>query len=106
MAKSSLPALASKVAEEHPDMWQAYEALGKACAEAGPLDSRTIRLVKLALAIGRGSEGAVHSHVRRGLDEGLSGKELQHVALLAAPTLGFPATVKALSWIGDIAKTP
>jgi len=106
MAKSSLPSLASKVAEEHPDLWQAYEALGKACAKAGPLDSRTIRLVKLALAIGRGSEGAVHSHVRRGLDEGLSGEELHHVALLAAPTLGFPAAVKALSWINDIVKAP
>lgn len=93
------------VAEEHPTLWRAYEALGKACAQAGPLDGRTRRLVKLALAIGRGSEGAVHSHVRRALDEGLSAGELRHVALLAAPTLGFPATVAALSWIGDIAET-
>lgn len=104
MAKSSLPSWAGKVAKDHPLVWQGYEAFGKACAEAGPLDGRTRRLVKLALAVGRGSEGAVHSHVRRALDEGLSGEELRHVALLAAPTLGFPATVAALSWIEDIAK--
>ena len=102
MARSSLPSWAGKVAEDHKAAWEAYEAFGKACAEAGPLDGRTRRLVKLALAIGRGSEGAVHSHVRRAFDEGLSAEELRHVALLAAPTLGFPAAVAALSWIGDL----
>ena len=105
MGKNVLPSRARQVAEQQKVVWDAYEALGKACAEAGPLDGRTRRLVKLALAIGRGSEGAVHSHVRRALDEGLSADELHHVALLAAPTLGFPATVAALSWIGDLVET-
>ena len=104
MENGSLPSWAGKVAADHKAVWDAYEALGKACAGAGPLDARTRRLVKLALAIGRGSEGAVHSHTRQGLDEGLSAEELRHVAVLAGPTLGFPATVAALSWIEDIAK--
>ena len=46
-----------------------YAALGKACSQAGPIDGRTARLVKLALAVGALSEGAVHSH-RRALEEG------------------------------------
>ncbi len=56
MANHNLPSGAGKVADAHPEVWQAFAALGKACAEAGPLDARTRRLVKLALAVGGGSE--------------------------------------------------
>jgi len=97
-----LPSTARKIAENHPQAWKAYEDFGIACAQAGPLDARTQRLVKLALAAGGGSEGAVHSHVRRALEEGVSADELRHVALLAAPTLGFPKAAAALSWIDDL----
>ena len=40
---------AGEVARAYPAVWEAYAALGKATAEAGPLDARTRRLVKLAL---------------------------------------------------------
>jgi alkylhydroperoxidase/carboxymuconolactone decarboxylase family protein YurZ len=102
MAQETLPSRAGQLATENPELWRAYQALGSACAEAGPLDDRARRLVKLALAVGVGSEGAVHSHVRRSIDEGLSPDELRHVAALAIPTLGFPAAVAALTWIEDI----
>jgi AhpD family alkylhydroperoxidase len=102
----ALPARAGKLATEQPDVWQAYQEFGRACAESGPLDERTRRLVKLALAVGRGSEGAVHSHTRRALAEGISADELRQVALLGATTLGFPAAVAALTWIEDIAGAP
>ncbi len=104
MTERDLPAGALRVAERHAAVWRAYEQLGAACSEAGPLDDRTRRLVKLALAIGGGSEGGVHSHVRRALAEGVSVAELTHVALLAIPTLGFPRAVAALTWIEDITK--
>ena len=71
-------------------------------ADAGPIDSKARRLVKLALAIGVLSEGAVHSHVRRALNEGISKEEIKQVALLAIPTLGFPQGVRVLTWIEDI----
>ena len=104
MADSSenLPSGAGEIAQTYPAIWAAYTALGQACSEAGPLDDRTRRLVKLALAVGALSEGAVHSHTRRGLAEGLAKEDLKHVALLAIPTLGFPQGVKALTWIKDI----
>lgn len=102
MSEKTLPAAAGSIEERYPDLWRAYAVLGKACSEAGPLDARARRLVKLGLAIGAGSEGAVHSHVRRGLDEGLSKDEIEHAALLAVTTLGFPQAVKALSWIRDL----
>ncbi len=97
-----LPSGAGELARDYPSLWDAYEALGKATAEAGPLDSKTRRLVKLALAIGASSEGAVHSHVRRALEEGVSKSELKQVALLAITTLGLPQAVKGLTWIQDI----
>ena len=78
-------------------------AFGKASSEAGPIDAKTRRLVKVALAIGAGLEGAVHSHVRRALAEGVPAEELKHIALLAMPTLGFPASLRALTWIEDLA---
>ena len=59
-----LPSGAGQVARAYPAVWEAYAALGKATAEAGPLNARTRRLVKLALSIGASSEGAVHSHAR------------------------------------------
>lgn len=97
-----LPSGAGEVAEDHPDIWDAYSRLGRACAEAGPLDERERRLVKLAMAVASGSEGATHSHVRRGLGEGLTVEELRQVALLGIPTLGFPSAVAALTWMDDI----
>jgi alkylhydroperoxidase/carboxymuconolactone decarboxylase family protein YurZ len=98
----NLPSGAGEVAKAYPEVWRAYAALGKACSEAGPIDGRAARLVKLALAIGALSEGATHSHTRRALDEGITAEELRQVALLAIPTLGFPQGVKALTWIEDV----
>ena len=87
-----------------PEAWQAYQALGKACSDAGPLDARDRRLIKLALSIGARSEGAVHSHARQGAEEGLAPEELRQVAALSITTLGFPAAMAGLSWINDILK--
>ena len=96
------PSGAGVFARDFPEVWAAYEALGKAAAESGPLDARTRRLLKLALALGAGSEGAVHSHTRQGLAEGLSAREVKQVAVLAITTLGFPAAMAGFSWIRDI----
>jgi alkylhydroperoxidase/carboxymuconolactone decarboxylase family protein YurZ len=97
-----LPAKAGEFAREEPAVWTAYAALGKACSDAGPLDKSMQRLLKLALAIGADSEGAVHSHTRRALSEGHSPEALRHVAVLAIPTAGFPAAIRALTWIEDV----
>ena len=99
---SDLPSGASKVEQDYPDIWSAYAKLGKACAKSGPLDEKTLRLVKLALAIGGASEGAVHSHARRAREAGIDPVALRQIAMLAIPTLGFPRAVAALTWIEDI----
>lgn len=75
-----------------------------ACAEAGPLNDREKRLVKLALAIGAASEGAVHSQSRRAMSEGIEDAALDQVALLAIGPLGLPRAVAAKTWIEDSIK--
>ena len=43
-----LPPGAARIAKRYPRIWAAYEQLGEACAQAGPLDAKTVRLVKQA----------------------------------------------------------
>jgi alkylhydroperoxidase/carboxymuconolactone decarboxylase family protein YurZ len=102
MAPDSLPPVVQELASKYPDVWDAYGRLGDAVSEAGPLDVKTERLVKLALAIGAGREGAVHSHARRAARAGWSTDELRQVALLAITTLGWSGAVAAYCWINDV----
>ena len=88
--------------KQHPEVAAAHEALGAACAEAGPLDPKTRELVRLGISIGGRLEGAVHSHARQALEEGISAKEIRQVCNLAITTLGFPAAMAALSWVNDM----
>jgi hypothetical protein len=48
---------ADRIRKSHPELWQRFTALADACHEAGPLDEKTRRLIKLALAIAAGTEG-------------------------------------------------
>lgn len=100
--KKKLPKGARHIADVYPDVWAAYEKLGEAVSDAGPMDARTRRLVKLALAVGTNHEGAVHSHARRALAEGIDAETLRQIAVLGIPTLGLARAVAALTWIEDI----
>lgn len=97
-----LPRVYRDLRSEHPGIAEAYDALGDACRQAGPLSEREQRLVKLGIAIGLSSEGGVRSHVRRGLDDGLTRGELLHAIVVAVPTAGFPATAAAYRWARQV----
>ena len=84
-----------------PELAEAWQAVGAAGKE-GPLDRKTCRLIKLALAMGAGQEGAVHASVRKGLAMGITREELFQVVRLAAGTVGFPQTVAVFTWIDDL----
>jgi alkylhydroperoxidase/carboxymuconolactone decarboxylase family protein YurZ len=90
--------------KRYPALFSSYEALGKAAKEAGPLDAKTAALVKLALALGAGFEGAAHSGARKALAAGASAEELRHVAILGVTTIGFPAMMRARAWVEDVLK--
>jgi alkylhydroperoxidase/carboxymuconolactone decarboxylase family protein YurZ len=99
---SDLPESYQKVTRERPELMSHYEALGEAAAKAGPLDARTISLVKLGMSIGAGLEGGAHASVRKALAAGCTADELRHVALLAVTTLGFPTMARARAWVEDV----
>ena len=86
----------------YPRAAEAYEALGAAAAESGPLEQREVRLVKLGLAAASGSEGAVHSAVRKGLEAGLNHEEMRQIPVLAIGAIGFSRAMAASTWIDDI----
>jgi 4-carboxymuconolactone decarboxylase len=96
-----LPKAVDEFRKRHPDVWRAFNELGERCHEAGPLDEKSRRLVKLALSIGAGLEGATHSAVRSALKTGIKAEEMEHVALLAISTLGLPSATRAMTWIAD-----
>lgn len=87
---------------EFPAIATAYEQLGSAAHQAGPLDDKTRQLVKLALAIGARHEGAVHAHTRLALEAGVKGEAIKQVVALAATTLGMPNAVAAYTWVNDV----
>lgn len=103
-ANAALPGAAMHMAREHPKLWAAFQKLGEEASRAGPLDARTRRLIHLALGIAASSEGATHSHARRGSAEGISAEELEHVAVLAITTLGWSQAIKGLTWVRDITR--
>jgi alkylhydroperoxidase/carboxymuconolactone decarboxylase family protein YurZ len=100
--KRGLPKHFVRFQKNHPALATALDHLGAAAAEAGPLDRKAVELARLAIAIGARQEGAVHSHTRRALEAGAGPDEIRHVVLLAITTIGFPATMAAMSWVEDI----
>jgi alkylhydroperoxidase/carboxymuconolactone decarboxylase family protein YurZ len=105
MSDGYLPEIYTWFRGQYPDVARALDALGAAGDAAGPLDDRTRRLVKLAIAVGAGAEGAVRSNARRALAAGATQEEVRQVALLAISTRGFPAAIAGLGWIEEVLNT-
>ncbi len=84
----------------YPKLGEAWERIGEAGA-AGPLDEKTARLIKLAVAAGAMREGAVHSSVRKAMAAGATRAEIEQVVALAAGVLGLPATVAIHTWVRE-----
>jgi alkylhydroperoxidase/carboxymuconolactone decarboxylase family protein YurZ len=103
-ATMKIPGPYMKMKAEHPALMDAYESFGDACSKAGPLDEKTVALVKLGISLAAGLEGAAHSHSRKALEAGCKPAELLHVAHLCAPTIGFPGMMRARGWVAETIK--
>jgi alkylhydroperoxidase/carboxymuconolactone decarboxylase family protein YurZ len=104
--QEDLPSSVTSFENSHPAVWQTFARLGEACHEAGPLDEKTRRLVKLGIAVALRHQGAVHSAARNARKCGATQEELEHVVILAITTIGWPAAHAALTWIEDDASKP
>jgi 4-carboxymuconolactone decarboxylase len=94
------PAAYQAFVDRFPKIGQAWELISQAGQE-GPLDEKTIRLVKLAIAVGAMREGAIHSSVRKAQALGVTRAEIDQVVALSASTLGLPSAVAVYSWIAE-----
>ena len=97
-----LPEIYVSFRDRFPQVAQAQDRLAAEVDSAGPLDERTSRLVKLGIAVGTLSEGAVRSNVRKDLAAGATPEEVEHVVLLSLTTRGFPAAVAAWGWVHEV----
>jgi 4-carboxymuconolactone decarboxylase len=98
---SELPEAYRRFRDVFPELEAAWDAT-RGAEEHGPLDLRTRRLVKLAIAIGAERSGTVRSAARKALAAGVTRDEILHVVAQAPSTLGFPGTVAVLDWIDDV----
>ena len=96
------PASFREFAAKYPKVVDAYERFGEAVRTAGPLTSREVALAKLAISIGARMQGSAHAHARKAIAQGIDGAALEQVALLSAPTIGFPNMMAALGWVRDV----
>jgi 4-carboxymuconolactone decarboxylase len=101
LARERLPKPAQNFRKRYSEVWTAFNELGDRCHTAGPLDEKSRRLVKVALSMGAGLEGATHSAVRNARRAGVTPDEINHVAVLAVSTLGLPAAIRAYTWASD-----
>jgi 4-carboxymuconolactone decarboxylase len=97
-----LPGIYLHFEDAYADVHAAHQELARRCYDAGPIDERTARLVKLGIAIGAQADGSVRSHARRARSEGHSAEEIRHVAVLALTTIGFPGMAAGLEWIEEV----
>jgi len=83
---------------KYPVLGDSHQAVAKYVDEVGPLDDKTMSLIKIGISLGAGLDSAVRSHVRRAMQHGATEEEIEQAILLAFNTLGLPRTVAAWSW--------
>ena len=97
-----LPKVYEKFSGKFPEVLKDYKQLGQTCRNAGPLDPKCQDLIKLGIAIGANSRGAVMSSTRKALESGATKEEIAHAALLSLTTTGFPNMIAALQWVDAV----
>lgn len=97
-SRSGVPGTFKEFITKYPALGKAHEDIARAVDNAGPLDAKTLSLIKIGICIGAGLESALRSHVRRAMQHGTTAWEVEQAILLAMNTVGFPRTVASWSW--------
>jgi 4-carboxymuconolactone decarboxylase len=98
----NIPAHYESLKKRFPKTIEAVENLGSVARNEGPLEKKIGHLIQLAAAAVAQSEGAVHSHTRRALEDGATKDEIYHALLILITTVGFPKVAAAISWADDV----
>ena len=101
-SKNELPKHYKNIGVRFEEYGKVLGELGRTVREIGPIDEKTSQLIQLAASAAIRSEGAVHSHGKRALQQGASADEVYQTLLLLTSTIGFPNVAAAISWIDDL----
>ena len=96
---TTLPSTFKDFVAKFPELGDAHERVARVVDAAGPLDGKTLALIKIGICLGAGLESAIKSHVRRAVERGATEAEIEQTVLLGMNTCGFPRTVAAWSWV-------
>ena len=90
-----MPTVLNSFQEKFPDTWAAYEQLKNSCDRQGPLDTKTVELVKIGISTAQEHEGGLIAHISQARKAGANEDEIYHAILLATGLAGFPAVLAA-----------
>ncbi len=93
-----LPSVFKQFVARYPKLGEAHEQIGRAVESSGPLDRKTLELIKVGISIGAGLETAVRSHVRQAIQHGATEVEIEQAVLLAYNTVGWPRMIAGWTW--------
>src|SRR5678809_697077 len=85
-----LPGVFNQFVAKYPQLGEAHQNIGKAVESCGPLERKTLELIKIGISVGAGLETATRSHVRQALQHGATQQEIEQAVLLAYNTIGWP----------------
>lgn len=97
-----LPGFYKSFREKYGAVASGLDRLAATIDQTGGLSERDRRLVKLGIAIGSQSGGAVRSNARKALALGLEPDQVRQAALLAVTSVGFAPAMAALQCIEEV----
>ncbi|HEX9592030.1 MAG TPA: carboxymuconolactone decarboxylase family protein [bacterium] len=87
-----------------PETWAAYQQLRDHCDHSGPLDGKTVELIKVGISAALEHEGGLVAHVSQAQKAGASDDEIYQAILVATGLAGFPAALAAYGYAADFLK--
>ncbi|MBI5746762.1 MAG: carboxymuconolactone decarboxylase family protein [Nitrospirae bacterium] len=97
-----LPKSLQAFIKTHPKVWEAHQMLGVACKDSGPLNDKTLELIKIGISGARENMTSFKTHVRLALRAGVSKDEIEHTILQLLPATGINTMMMELLWAREV----
>jgi len=101
-----LPASLRIFIKNYPNVWATHERLGVECANAGPLKSKEIQLIKIAVTASLMLETSFKTHVQKAMRAKATRAEVEHTIIQILPIVGLGRTMTAMKWYNEALKKP
>ncbi|HEX9758105.1 MAG TPA: carboxymuconolactone decarboxylase family protein [Nitrospiria bacterium] len=99
-----MPQTLTRFRKQFPEVWKAYANLRDTCTDTGPLDEKTVELIKVGISAALGREGGLVAHVSRARKAGASPAETYQAILQGMGLTGFPTILAAFQVVHEVFK--